>query len=367
MKICFLIGSMDSGGAERVISILANKFSENNNIHIITWSNNDSFYKLNANIVHHKLNLKYDKVTHSNHFIFNIIRCSTLTKKVKEINPDILISFITSNNVMGIIASKVCKIPIMISERGELYSSDISHFWRILRKLIYRYADILVLQTLEAKNIVFKYKLWAKNNIVIPNPIEINNDVSVKDDVILFVGRLSTEKRVKDLIVAFSSIVKNQFNYNLWIVGEGVEKDNLLQLTKDLNLEKHVVFFGNQKSVEYYYRRSKIFVLPSISEGFPNVLLEAMNYNNIVVSSNCPTGPSEIIDDKIDGFLYDPKNVQQLQEILLNVIDNYSQLVHFNLLTAKKIRERFSVESVAESWLKCINLIAKDNKQTDFD
>ena len=359
MKIIFVIGSLDSGGAEKVVSIIANSFSQNNQIHIITWSGNDSFYNLKNNIEHHKLNLSYSKKKHKFHLYFNFLKLKRLTNQIDQIKPDIVISFITSTNIIAIIATNISKIPIIISERSNLFTTKINPFWFRLRKLIYKYSDILVLQTVESMEIAQVNGIASKRILVVPNPIEkYSFHNTIKSEIILFVGRLSKEKRVKDLIVAFYKIQKSYDDYELWIVGDGPENNNLKELTKELNLFHKVKFLGRKKDVKNYYRKANIFVLPSVSEGFPNVILEAMSNDCIVISSNCSMGPKEIITDNVDGFLYEPKNTESLIEIINYVIEHPS--LHDEIINNGHNKLRlFSEEKITNEWMKIVDSLVK--------
>lgn len=360
MKISFLIGSLNGGGAERVISMLANKFSDENEIDIIVWNNENHFYELDRNIKVHNLNLVYSEESRGSHLLFNLKRVITLVKKLREIKPTIFISFIISNNILAIISARLCGIPVIISERSELFTRKISSFWFKLRKLTYRFADLLVLQTNGAYQLVVKHKLQAKNNVVIPNPIILNEGKSYgKENVILFVGRLSKEKHVIDLLNAFA-MIENK-DYVLWVVGDGPEMSSLVAAVDNLGLAEKVVFWGSQKSPEKFYQKAKIFVLPSISEGFPNVLLEAMNYEDIVVSSNCQMGPAEIIEDRVSGFLYEPGNVDSLAGILFDIINDFQSYELMTVKATEKLRD-YALPIVAEKWYDYICMLVNANK-----
>ncbi|NCD70552.1 glycosyltransferase family 4 protein [Mucilaginibacter agri] len=358
MKISFLIGGMDSGGAERVISILSNWFSARHKVNIISWNNNESFYALNENIIHQKLDLTYNN-SYRNHLAFNIKRVNSLRKLLKSTKPDVLISFITPNNVLAICAAKTVGIPVIVSERGELFSADISPFWQRLRKMTYRFADALVLQTHEAKEIAIRKHLQARRNVVIANPISVDTEpIPEKEKVILFAGRLSKDKSVKDLLTAFSRLINQYPDYSLWIVGEGTEKEALMTTAVEIGIVSKTVFWGTQKDVKPFYHKASIFVLPSISEGFPNVLLEAMNYKAIVVSSNCPMGPKEIIQNGVNGFLYEPGDINQLELYLNRIMSNPPELSKLTDVALKSL-DKYAIDNISQEWENIINEVKK--------
>ncbi len=361
MKICFLISSLRSGGAERVVSLLANSFSKKYDVEILTWEDSTPFYTLEAKVKHIPLNLQYVKEKYKNNLYFNLVRIKALRSVLKERKPTVVISFIITNNILAILASRKLGISVLISERSALFTNKISKFWFNMRKLTYKYADLLVFQSQNAADLGIANKIVAKRNVVISNPISIEPKQDIpKQDVVLFVGRLSKEKQVKNLIQAFKNISALNPTFQLWIVGDGPEKENLIQLSGDLIAKERIVFFGQQTDTELFYQKAKIFVLPSLSEGFPNVLLEAMNFNNIVISSNYSKAVEEIIEDGTNGFLYGPNDVAKLEMLLSDVMKRY-ELHGQCAANAHDGLAKYSIENITNEWEQNLQKVLKEN------
>ena len=256
---------------------------------------------------------------------------------------------------MAVIASKQLNIPCIISERSNPYIYIPNRFWTFLRKLTYNKAHYIVVQT-ELVQTFFHQFANQKKVIILPNPlsgdlIENKKNNSPKENVILSVGRLDKNKAQDLLIKAFSNI--DNTNWRLVFVGDGVEKQNYINLAKELKIESKVTFVGNSSRVYDYYNSSKIFAFTSKSEGFPNVLIEAMYFELPCISTDCPTGPSEIIVDGLNGFLI-PVNDQTALENKLEQLISSEELQKKLGKNALKTVKKFETGNVVNKWEKII-------------
>ena len=341
-KIGFVISSLSSGGAERVLVNLANYLSNYYEITIYTFSNEDSFYKLDEKVKHIKLNL----AKKSNNKIESIVNIFKRIKKLKKVfkNEDLIISFMTHTNILSIVASKLLNKKIIISERIEynFYGKKIN----FLKRVFYPFANYLVVLTDRDKK---NYK-YLKNIEVIPNPINMLECNGKKENIILAVGRLNKQKGFDTLIEVYSKI---DTNYPLYIVGEGKERKNLENLIKKFNLEKKVFLVGRSKEIHKWYEKASIFVLSSRKEGFPNVLIEAMSCGCACIAFDCPTGPGEIIENYKNGILVENQNKEELKKAI-ELLINDKNLREKLLKEAVKVREKYSIEKIGERWKNII-------------
>jgi glycosyltransferase involved in cell wall biosynthesis len=219
---------------------------------------------------------------------------------------------------------------------------------QLSRKLTYRYSDGVLVQTKIAGEIV-QHLTGAKKIRVIPNPLyPINTDTSKKINRIVTLGRLSVEKGHIHLIRAFSQI-QNQ-DWSLAIVGDGPERMNLQKESDRLHVANKVKFYGHLKDFTSLLGESEIFVLPSLHEGFPNALLEAMSVPLASISSDCVAGPGEIIQNGINGLLVKPGDEKALAEAIELLILN-SDLRRKLAQEAYKVREKYSFEKIAREYL----------------
>ena len=350
MKLLFVISSLSSGGAERVLSILANKFAEMGEVVIVTMAKTDSFYLLHKNIKHIKLDLLKNSNNILQSAMNNLYRIKAFVKIFKKENPDVIISFMTHTNILSTVAAKIADKKIIISERiaYDYYGSKILN---IVRRFVYPFSDALITQTYaDLKNYSF-----LKHSYVIYNPIETESfDTNIKKQkIVLGVGRFDKQKGFDVLIKAFHQVGKD--DWRLVIAGEGCERERLEKLIEELQAT-NIELIGKTKEIFKWYRQASIFVLSSKREGFPNVLIEAMSMGCAVVSFDCPYGPSEIIQDGVNGLLVEDQNKKKLKKTIELLIKD-EKLRDKLAKEAIKVREKYSIEKIAEEWERIIKKV----------
>ena len=349
-KIAFIIFSLASGGAERVLTILANELIRKYKIYIITFSSDDPFYSLDSRIEHIKLGIDKESKNIFQSIKNSLARLTLLKRTLKEINANTNISFMTHTNILSIVVSKLNRQHIIISERAayDFYNSSALN---ILRRIIYPFCDMLVLQTLSDRN---NYK-FITNSIVIYNPVsKIQNAKMNKKNIIL--GRLENKKGFYNLVLAFEKLKLD--DWQLHIAGDGPQRIELENLIKKLRLD-NVKLLGNKKDIFSQYAVASIFVLCSEREGFPNVLLEAMSCGCAVVSFNCNYGPGEIIENRKNGILVEDQNFEELaNEIRALTMDNDMRKKIAS--EAIRVKEKFSLEKIVKQWDSVIQKVLDD-------
>jgi Glycosyltransferase len=359
MKIAFFIFHLKGGGAERVICTLANHFTEeNHNVEIISVSEEPSFYNLNEKVNHVKLGIKYYGFLKKINFINTI---KSLYLNLRKTKPDVLVSFIDKNNLMAIVVGKMLNIPVIISERSnpEKYSYGIVLTY--LLKLLYKKANLIVLQTKAVGQGFIRMGFDLPAIAVLPNPLtpifaKNQPTTEKKKNIILSVGRLSLEKGHDVLL---KSLVGNNLNgWEVKIVGDGPLLPQYREYANHNGLSTFVSFEGRRSNVIDYYDEAKVFILPSKFEGFPNALIEAMSRRCLVVSSNCEYGPSEIINNNINGVLFPVGDVDCLRNCIERICNNnydIKQLSDNALLTAK----RYHINEISKEWMEVIQRVVK--------
>jgi GalNAc-alpha-(1->4)-GalNAc-alpha-(1->3)-diNAcBac-PP-undecaprenol alpha-1,4-N-acetyl-D-galactosaminyltransferase len=351
-KIAFLIPSLSPGGAERVVVSLANKFTNKFEVFLMVINKAETVY-----YIHKDVNIIYlqEKYTPSTSLIeaikSNIIYVKKIVKIAKTNQIDILIGFTTSVNILTVISSRILNKPNLISERNnpEVYVPNT--FWRILRNFLYPFTNGLIVQTELIKG--FYQKTIQENKIkIIPNPMDEimlskRNEYRERENIILTVGRLDANKNQRLLIEAFANL--NEGNWKLVIVGDGVLREEYEKLTVSLGIADKVEFTGNVYNVWDYYNQAKIFVFTSQSEGFPNALLEAMSFGLPCISSDCPSGPSEIIKDSENGYLIEVNNRKLLEKELTYLMSNPDLCKNFSY-KALLSTDKFKIQEIYKQW-----------------
>jgi len=276
------------------------------------------FYKTNIMIKLPKLGFLKSRITYFIIFFLTIFKLHKVLKKNKPKYLVVhLITFVPL--FLYLIFNYETKLILRVSGLPKLNLLR-KFFWKIVSSKIYFITTptISTLNLLKAKNIFDGKKL-----IYLPDPIlnisEIDSkirDKSITDtnlsneSSIVSIGRLTKQKNFGFLIDVFNIIQKKHENLNLFILGDGEEKKKLDKKIKDLGLSKKIFLVGHKKNVFKYLKNSKIFILTSLWEDPGFVLLEAGYSNLTVLSSDCPNGPKEILDNGNNGYLYHLNSVE---------------------------------------------------------
>jgi GalNAc-alpha-(1->4)-GalNAc-alpha-(1->3)-diNAcBac-PP-undecaprenol alpha-1,4-N-acetyl-D-galactosaminyltransferase len=319
MRVTFAIPSLGSGGAERVLTILANTWASKGwEVTIISLNNAAwvSFFEVDERIHWVRLGLLKEAANPLAGLWNNIQRVRALRKAIHRSSPQVMISFIDTMNVLVLAAGRGLDIPVIISERSDPAKHPIGAAWNRFRQWTYPAASRLVVQS-QAVQAAFKPLLGDKL-CIIPNPIlqlpEVQGETPflLHRPVVLNAGRLSREKGCDLLIRAFALLSERYPDWNLLILGDGTQRGELEALVDELGLKERISLPGRVKNPYDYFRKADLFVLPSRYEGMPNALCEAMACGMAVVAANCSSGVGQVVHDGVNGLLAEPENVDSL-------------------------------------------------------
>lgn len=298
-KITFAIGSLCQGGAERVCVNLANEMAkEGLNIEIIVSKLDDPYYLkyLSSDISIKEIGSR--NLIDIFKFYFNI---TSLSERLSIISFNYNISFVL------VILKLFKKIKLTSRAINNLTEElkETKKNKKIKNAIItwtLNMSDFVVAQSIGMANDLIKNGVKETKITIINNPIsEIYTlDKSKRSNFIIFAGRLVQQKNLFDLIDILTLIDKNIL---LYIAGNGPLKNDLVKYIKEKHLTNRVVFLGIVENLKDLYSSAICTVLTSNYEGFPNVLLESISCGTPVVSYDCPSGPSEIIEEGINGYL----------------------------------------------------------------
>ncbi len=357
MKIVLVISSLNRGGAEKVLCILANSLANNGHeVNIISFSRSSDkpAYKLDSKICIFAINRLINTNNYYEAIKNNIITLLRTRKCICKIKPDIIISFIYEINVLVLLSTYNLNYPIIISERVAPFQHKRKWPWRFLNILVINRSKYIVVQNESAKKLLpIKYHHKIK---VIPNPVinELSNEHGfplnkTRKFRIISIGRLEFQKGFDILINAFSRIAKKNPDWELVIWGNGSEKNNLEKLCKDLSLINTVIMPGTTKQPYSELANSDLFILSSRYEGFPNALAEAMVCGLPVIATDCPVGPADIITNKVNGILIPVNNVNILSKTMDSLMNNKSKREYLGN-NAKKIIDYYSKSKIVAMW-----------------
>ncbi len=355
MKILFYTGAMGKGGAERVIANIANEFIKNNEVIIVTSTNEKSEYQLNPNIKF--LTLDKNKAP-QNFIVKNIKRLVSLKRIIRKNKPNICISFLPEPSYRLMAVNFFKRYKTIISIRNDPKVEYNTWFEKLLVKLLYSRADGFVFQTEEAKNF-FSIKIQERATII-PNPINekflCKPFDKMRDKSIVTVGRLTSQKNHKLLIDAFYRVQLKYTDYILKIYGDGELKKELIKYCKKLGINNKVKFMGNVENVKNEIYKSSMFVLTSNYEGMPNALMEAMALGVPCISIDCPCGGPKYLLADGRGILVSSK--KELVHNMNKLIKDSSKAKTISKKASEFCKD-LTCEKIANEWLKYISKVIK--------
>ena len=359
--VAFYIGSLDKGGAERVIANLAEYFfSQGYRVYVVTKLKAVDEYPLSQGIERIIADITKEEETNSR-FGNLYARIKKLRNVWKRIKPDVIVSFIRKNNVMALVSTRFLGIPVVVSVRSDPKRELSGTAMKQLSFFLFRFAKGIVLQTNQAKEFFPAY--LQKKAIILPNSINpafLNVEKSTeKRKEIVAVGRLDSNKNQKMLIEAFSDIAKEYPDWCVRLYGNGEAVDSLKKLVQEKGLEQQIFFMGQVSCVQEKIKGASIFVLPSKCEGMPNALIEAMSLGLAVISTDCPCGgPADLIENGENGILIPVDDKNALTESLRKLMND--EEYRKQLATqAAKITEKLHPDIVNEMWREYLDKIAK--------
>ena len=355
MRLTMVIPSLSCGGAERVMSQMANYWAEKGwTITILTLVGKESpFFELHPKVIHRSLLFKSCSNSSIRNIVNSLKQLLVLRRTIGESTPHVLISFMDKTNILVLWATIGMDLPVVISERIPPEHPPIGRIWDALRRLTYPRATCLTVLT--SDDLTYHSSALQRKGYVIPVSVVPPSDyhygeVLARDTkTIIAVGRLVNQKGHDLLIRAFAAIAPRCPGWSVTIWGEGELRTELEILRDHLGLQGKVFLPGRTKRIYEKMIRSDIFVMPSRYEGFGNSLCEAMACGLPVISFDCPNSPRHIIKNATDGILVPPEDIGALSAAMEKLI-NEPETRDYLALRAPKIMERLGLEKVMEMW-----------------
>ncbi|HEX7323832.1 MAG TPA: glycosyltransferase family 4 protein [Rhodanobacteraceae bacterium] len=360
MKLALVISSLGGGGAERVMTLLANAWAGGGNeVTLITLASSrmDAF-PLAPGVRRVALDVAGPSTHVAAAIGHNVVRIRALRRAIAASRPDAVISFIAESNVRVLVAMIGSRVPVIISERTFINGHHMRGVWRVLRRWLYPRAAAIVAQT--GRCATELERLVRRRVDVIANPITVQPapaatgpvvpaDAASGNRTLLAVGRLAPEKGFDLLLDAFAQVAWRHADWNLVILGEGPLRAALQGQVERDGLVGRVAMPGFDAHVRAAMRRADLFVLSSRYEGFPNALLEAMAEGVACVSCDCDTGPRELIEHDRNGWLVEPGNAPALAtalDALMRDADLRARLGH----NARAVAATYALPVILGQW-----------------
>lgn len=352
MKIAFVANALQAGGAERTVAYLSDGFVKSGHeVHLVI-TYHEIYYELNPGIQITDLNRK--TTSHKNTIVRAIakfIRGNRQRAALRRIKPDVVLSIQPVNAELIYRAKKRIGFRLFVSERSNPAKADPKNLRRSQK--IMRGADGIIFQTKRAQQF-FTPDIQEKSCVIsnaIGNPYVFQaKPCQERRKVIAAIGRLHPVKDYDTLIRAFGQFHTLHKDYTLEIYGDGDEKDRLTRLVKELSLEGSVNFMGLHPDAILKAADASCYVLSSRHEGMPNALMEAMAVGLPCVSTDCPNGPAELIEDGVNGSLVPVGDPASLAAAIARMADDpfFAKQCGEN---ARHILETHSIENIVNQYL----------------
>lgn len=374
-KIVILALHLGTGGAEKVISNLANLLSDNNDVEIISTyklRNSPAFYISNKVTINYlTTNLEPNKQEIKNalknfnlirlvfeafkSFKILILRKKLMVNAIKDLDCDIVISTrILHNNWVSRYARKDI---IKIAQEHNHHNNNQKYIKKLIKSL--KSFDYFMPVSRELCDFYNK-RISTTKVVYIPNFIDnvSSKTCNLSSKQLISVGRLDPIKGFDDLIDLFNLFYQKHPDWNLHIVGDGSEKEILQTKINKLGLSKKITLCGTKYSeeLENEYLNSSIYIMTSHSESFGLVLLEAANYGLPLIAFDSAQGANEIIENNKNGFLIKDRNAEEMIAKIDELLNDSSKMQYFSK-NSKNTALKFSKEAISKEWNKFLNNI----------
>lgn len=360
-KIALFVSSMHGGGAERVAALLSNEWvaAGHEVVLVPTFSGKgECNYPLDERV---QLKFLVDEIGRSGRSATTQIRRLLGIRRIIRHNDiDAVVSFLTRVNLAVIVATRGLALPVVIGECTYPPKTGQTFTVKTLTKLLYPLATKVVMQTAQGLAWLSSYcprsqGLYIANPVTYPIPprpgrIEPGHIVQEGERILLAVGRFHRAKGFDLLLAAFAQLVTEFPQWRLVILGDGELRNELEVQRAQLGIADKALLPGAAGNVSEWYESADLAVLSSRYEGFPNALLETMAHGNAVVSFDCDTGPSEMIESGTNGVLVpESTGIDGLAESLAALMRDDNERARLGAAAAR-VRETYNVRSIARQW-----------------
>ena len=356
-KIMFLIPNLVGGGAERVMTTLANGLSNKYDVKIVTLTTTDSFYKTSDAVIIEGIGCSVNK-KNAVAKLFTRIKSAMkgffgIKRVIKRDKPDVVIAFLNSVSQPLLLLKSFSRLKckIIVSERAD--PNERGFFSRWFEKNFFPKADVIVCQGKKAAEF-FKKKHQKKIEIS-PNPICAEAippmHTGERQKKIVGIGRLADQKNFSLLISAFSKLDERFYDYRLEIYGAGPMENELAELIKKLGIEDRAHLMGAKKNVMFEVADASLYVMSSNFEGFPNALVEAMATGLPVISTDFPTGIANEVVKSENGIVIPIKDETALIKAMTELLSDPERMKKMGIEN-RKFLDILNEESVLAMWEK---------------
>jgi glycosyltransferase involved in cell wall biosynthesis len=373
LRICFLVSSLDAGGAERVATTLSNAWAaRGDEVSLIaTFSaGGKPFYAVSDAV--ELISLADVVNTRKKNIGSYAKRFVALRRLLKERNPDVVISFLPNVNVAAVLTTLFTGIPLILCERNDPSGRSPRSFWELCSRLTFRYGDMFTVQTDAVAEKIHRYYPGLKRVRAVPNPIP--EDVAAHEagmrnnhrKILLSMGRLEDQKQFDKAIAAFSAVAARFPDWDFNIYGEGPLKPRLQVCIEQYGMAERIALKGRTTKPWEVMAGADAFLMTSKFEGFPNALLEAMGVGLPCVVTDCPSGPSEMTRQGKDALLVPMQDQKALISALEDIMRDEGLRCTLGNQARDSVLRRYSLKAVIEQWDRVFSEVRSPMQKDGF-
>lgn len=348
MDVSFIAANLNSGGAERVMSLLANQFIENGyGVEFIFLKKDIRFYPLHQNI---KIKVA-EKECGSNSLIKKLL---WMRKHIQQDKPDAIFAFRIAIYCVTLISLLGIKVPDIASERNDPRFNSLA--WKAIQAVLLPLTDRFVVQTQQIKD--YFPKFIQKKTDIIFNPVteKVFLLPSVpKEKRIISVGRLHSQKNQKMMIEAFARVSEEFPEWKLVIYGEGPEREALELRIKNLELRKQILLPGRSENIIDELNRSEIFAFSSDYEGMSNAVVEAFCVGLPIITTKV-SGTEDFITENKNGFLLERNDIDGMEKAMRKLMSDENQRKSIGNNNRQQANI-FKIEHIFQQWENVVNKV----------
>lgn len=363
MKIYMYIAHMGAGGSERVCVNLANEFIRmGHEVYIITLNMEKHAYEHVLSKECHIHSLGVSRIRYSMFPLWRLLR-KEKPEKIMVFSHELLVWLMYLKKLHLVKAKIILRnqnnLEFSYTEKTEV-SPMVQKILKANCKIVNQCDGIIAQCEAMKQHLIDSLSVDGKKITTIYNPVsrELGEQVirvkksTEEQKQVVMIGRLEPQKNVEHMLHAFEQISKHNKNIRLRIVGDGYQRKELEELRDSLGLKELVVFEGIRKDIQNVYAEADVIALSSSYEGMPNTLIEGISLGIPVVSYDCPSGPAEIIQDGVNGYLVPYMDVNALAERIDRAVTHL-----WDETAIKKTADQFNVETVAKQYITMIGNI----------
>lgn len=350
MKLTFVTSTLHAGGAERVISLLANSFCQKGyEVEIVCINKHLVFYPIDEKV---KVWFAEDEVKS----LSILKKMMWLRKHINSEKPDVVIAFMLEVYCVTLASLIGVSVPVISSERID------PHFFGrakgLLRWLLLRRTTHLVVQTVRIKDF-YSAKLQSRTTII-PNPVTdkvFSLTPTLKQKRIIAVGRLAYQKNYPMMFRAFAKVHHDFPDWQLVVYGNGPQKEEIRGVIERLGMEGHIILAGKSDHVVEEMNKSSLFVMSSDYEGMSNALLEAVCVGLPVLSTDV-SGARDLITEGVNGYIVPVGNERALTLALSSMLSSPEKMDEMGR-QSKALAPRFREEQIVGQWEELIKKVVR--------